>query len=75
MLNAFVVQHGNEKGLGQVLGIMMRVSAPPEKAMDLQRRIAGSQLVVIEDAGHMLTNEQPAAFNRALEEFVRVLPR
>jgi pimeloyl-ACP methyl ester carboxylesterase len=49
--------------------------APPDKAADLQSRIAGAQLVVIEDAGHMLTSEQPEAFNRAVEAFVEALPR
>jgi pimeloyl-ACP methyl ester carboxylesterase len=49
--------------------------APPEKVADLQGRVAGSRMVVIEDAGHMLTSEQPDAFNRALEEFVGALPR
>lgn len=49
--------------------------APPDKAEDLQRRIAGAQLAVIEDAGHMLTSEQPASFNRAVEAFVNELRR
>ncbi len=49
--------------------------APPDTAEDLRRRIAGARLHVVDDAGHMLTSEQPAAFNRALEEFVEALPR
>jgi pimeloyl-ACP methyl ester carboxylesterase len=49
--------------------------APPDKAAALQRLVPGAQLVVIEDAGHMLTSEQPEAFNRALGEFVQALPR
>jgi pimeloyl-ACP methyl ester carboxylesterase len=49
--------------------------APPEKAADLQRRIAGAQLAVIDAAGHMLTSEQPEAFNRTLIAFVETLPR
>jgi pimeloyl-ACP methyl ester carboxylesterase len=44
--------------------------APPEKAEDLQRRIPGARLVIIDDAGHTLSSEQPAAFNAAIEEFV-----
>jgi 3-oxoadipate enol-lactonase len=48
--------------------------APPEKAEDLQRRIAGAQLAVIDDAGHMLTSEQPEAFNRAVDAFLDGLP-
>jgi len=49
--------------------------APPDKAADLQGRIAGAQLVIVEDAGHMLTSEQPEAFNRAVEAFLEALPR
>lgn len=49
--------------------------APPDKAEAVQQRIAGAQLAVIEDAGHMLTSEQPAAFNAALSAFVDGLPR
>ena len=49
--------------------------APPDKAEDVQRRIAGAQLVIIEDAGHMLTGEQPDAFNRAVDAFLDTLPR
>lgn len=49
--------------------------APPEKAEDLQRRIAGARLTVIDDAGHMLTSEQPAAFNAAIDAFLTELPR
>ena len=44
--------------------------APPAKAEDVCRRIPGATLAVIEDAGHMLTSEQPAAFNAALTTFV-----
>ena len=47
--------------------------APPEKAEDLQRRIPGAQLVVIDDAGHTLSSEQPTAFNAALEGFINGL--
>ena len=49
--------------------------APPDKAEDVQRRIPGARLAVIEDAGHMLTSEQPAAFNAAVEQFLAELPR
>lgn len=48
--------------------------APPENAADLQQRIPGAQLAVIDDAGHTLSSEQPAAFNAALEAFVATLP-
>jgi len=49
--------------------------APPDKAEDVQRRVPGAQLAVIDDAGHMLTSEQPAAFNTAVEQFLGALPR
>jgi pimeloyl-ACP methyl ester carboxylesterase len=44
--------------------------APPDAAADLQRRIRGAELAVIDGAGHMLTSEQPEAFNAALDRFV-----
>jgi pimeloyl-ACP methyl ester carboxylesterase len=49
--------------------------APPEQAEKVRRGIAGAQLTVVDDAGHMLTSEQPDAFNRAVEAFVEALPR
>jgi pimeloyl-ACP methyl ester carboxylesterase len=49
--------------------------APPERAEEVQRRIPGARLAVIDDAGHMLTSEQPAAFNAAVEQFLAELPR
>jgi pimeloyl-ACP methyl ester carboxylesterase len=49
--------------------------APPDKAEDLQRRIPGARLVVIDDAGHTLSSEQPEQFNQAIERFVDELPR
>jgi pimeloyl-ACP methyl ester carboxylesterase len=48
---------------------------PPDKAAEMQRRIPGAQLAVIDDAGHMLTSEQPAAFNVAVDAFLAGLPR
>ncbi len=48
--------------------------APPEKAEEVQRLIRGAELVVIDDAGHTLSSEQPEAFNRAVEAFVLKLP-
>lgn len=49
--------------------------APPDRAEELQRRIPGARLAVIDGAGHMLTSEQPAAFNAAVERFLAELPR
>jgi pimeloyl-ACP methyl ester carboxylesterase len=36
----------------------------------MQRGIAGAELVVIPDAGHMSNMEQPGAFNAALASFL-----
>jgi pimeloyl-ACP methyl ester carboxylesterase len=49
--------------------------APPEKAEEVCRCIPGATLAIIEDAGHMLTSEQPAAFNAALTAFLDRLRR
>lgn len=43
---------------------------PPAMSEDMQRGIAGAELVVIPDAGHMSNMEQPAAFNAALARFL-----
>jgi pimeloyl-ACP methyl ester carboxylesterase len=43
----------------------------PEDAEFIHRGIRGSQLVTIDDAGHLMNMEQPERFNRALEMFVR----
>lgn len=40
-----------------------------EDAEFIQRGIRGSQLVTIDDAGHLMNMEQPERFNRALIEF------
>ena len=36
----------------------------------LNRRIAGSQLVIIEDASHLCFAEQPEEFNRVINSFM-----
>jgi 3-oxoadipate enol-lactonase len=43
---------------------------PPEMSVSLQEAIAGAQLVVIPDAGHLSNLENPEAFNAALEDFL-----
>jgi pimeloyl-ACP methyl ester carboxylesterase len=48
---------------------------PLHRAEVLHRGIAGSRLVVIDDAGHTVPNEKPAEFNRALADFLEGLPR
>jgi pimeloyl-ACP methyl ester carboxylesterase len=39
-------------------------------SQDLQRGIPGSELVVIPDAGHLSSLEQPSPFNAALARFL-----
>ena len=43
---------------------------PPALSEELHQRIAGSELTIIEDAGHLSSLEQPAAFNGALARFL-----
>lgn len=48
---------------------------PPAFAEQIAAGIAGSQLVVIEGAGHMVMMEKPAAFNVAIRNFAAALPK
>jgi len=43
---------------------------PVAKSEALQRGISGSQLVVLEDAGHTVPSEKPAEFNKAVDTFL-----
>ena len=43
---------------------------PPKEARALQESIRGSQLEVLEQAGHVSNLERPAAFNHVLSEFL-----
>jgi pimeloyl-ACP methyl ester carboxylesterase len=43
---------------------------PPSAARDLQRSIAGSQLVEIPGAGHLSNLEQPELFDAAVAQFL-----
>ncbi len=47
---------------------------PPKYARYLHEQIAGSQLAVIEDAGHMVMAEKPDQVNAALSSFLARLP-
>ncbi|HUI25632.1 MAG TPA: alpha/beta fold hydrolase [Vicinamibacterales bacterium] len=47
---------------------------PVAKSEELHRGIAGSQLVVIDDAGHTVTSEKTAEVNAAIDEFLKGLP-
>lgn len=42
----------------------------PELGKEMQAHIKGSEMVVIDDSGHLINLEQPAAFNRALSAFL-----
>ena len=44
---------------------------PLRVAYAYQRRLPDSELVVLQDTGHMVQMERPARFNREVEEFVR----
>jgi 3-oxoadipate enol-lactonase len=45
------------------------IAMPLPMAQTLHRHLAGSELVVIPDAGHLSNLEQPAAFDAALDRF------
>jgi len=45
-------------------------TAAPEVAARMAERIAGSQLLIVPGAGHLLNIEQPEAFNGALLRFL-----
>ena len=44
---------------------------PASEARTMQEAIPGSELVIIERAGHLLNMEQPAAFNLAVHQFLK----
>ena len=46
-------------------------TAPPELARRMAQRIAGAQSVILAGAGHLLTMEQPDAFNTAVLAFLQ----
>ena len=46
-------------------------TAPPAIMASMQRKIPGSELVVLEGCGHLGQMDQPAGFNAALESFLR----
>ena len=48
---------------------------PPAHSEELHRGIAGSQLLVMDGAGHTIPNEKPAEFNAAVEQFLAGLPK
>ncbi|HVH31238.1 MAG TPA: alpha/beta hydrolase [bacterium] len=48
-------------------------ATPPESARRMQAAIAGSQFVLIPEAGHVSNLEQPEPFNAAITAFLRAL--
>ena len=46
---------------------------PPAIAEGMKKRIAGSQLAVIQGAGHMAPMEQASQVNRAIRQFLQTL--
>lgn len=46
---------------------------PPQQSEVLHKGIKGSKLVIIEDAGHTVSNEKPEEFNGALRDFLTSL--
>ncbi len=48
---------------------------PPASSEQIATGIAGTKLVLIEGAGHMVMMEKPSAFNDALRDFAAALPQ
>ena len=53
-----------------LVGALDRLT-PPAMARDIQSRIHGARLSIIEDAGHLANIEQPEAFDTAVLTFLR----
>jgi pimeloyl-ACP methyl ester carboxylesterase len=49
------------------------VLTPPDDARAIAQAVSGSELVTIEQAGHMSNLENPEAFNTALIAFLKTL--
>jgi 3-oxoadipate enol-lactonase len=54
-----------------VLGAAQDVTIPPELAEKLAKAIPGAELEILPDCAHLSNEEQPAAFNAAVERFLR----
>lgn len=46
--------------------------SPPEPHEEMAKAVPGSSFVVIEDSGHFVSVEQPAAFNKALRDWMSI---
>lgn len=53
-----------------VLGAAQDVTIPPALAEKLAKAIPGAQLSILPDCAHLSNEEQPAAFNTAVESFL-----
>lgn len=56
-----------------VIGDQDRLT-PPKVAREMAAAIDGATLVVLRNAGHLANIEQPALFNRVLDDFLSALP-
>lgn len=56
-----------------IIGANEDQAIPCEFSQKLAKNISGSQLQIIENAGHMVNMEQPESFNRILLEFLKKL--
>lgn len=54
-----------------VLGAAQDVTIPPELTVKLSKAIPGAELHILPNCAHMSNEEQPAAFNAAVDEFIR----
>src|SRR5579885_3079739 len=54
-----------------VLGAEYDVTIPPKLSAQLAKGIRGAQLKILPDCAHLSNEEQPAAFNAALEAFLQ----
>ncbi len=53
-----------------ILGAEQDITIPPELSQQLAKSIRGAQLTILPDCAHLSNEEQPAAFNAALETFL-----
>ena len=53
-----------------ILGAEQDVTIPPTLSEQLAKAIRGAQLTILPDCAHLSNEEQPAAFNAALEAFL-----
>lgn len=54
-----------------VLGAEQDVTIPPQLAEKLAKAIPGAELQILPNCAHLSNEEQPAAFNAAVEQFLR----